>query len=243
MPATITASTAPITTAMTIMVAAVATTETLRRGGGRVTLIRHGNGRDGADRKGRVVVVRPSKAAQATFIEPFLPRTTQMSSEDRAGYSFLQILLHWVTVLMVAFQLMFGESMGEVGRAVRRGETPEPDELFLADAHYWIGLAILAVTLLRVMVRVIQGAPPAPAAAPRWSHVAAAVTHGLFYVALLSMPVTGLLAVYVSDAFGEIHEIGKPVLILLILAHVGAVAVHQLAWGDGVLRRMLSPGR
>ena len=116
----------PITTAMTIMAAAVATTDTLRRGGGRVTLIRHGNGRDGADRKGRVVVNRPSKASQATFIEPFLPRSTAMSTEDRAGYSLLQILLHWATVLMVAFQLVFGESMGEVGRAVRRKTSSRP---------------------------------------------------------------------------------------------------------------------
>ena len=33
-----------------------------------------------------------------------------------------------------------------------------------------------------------------------------------------------------------------PVLLLLIIAHVGAVAVHQLVWKTGLITRMMRPG-
>jgi cytochrome b561 len=238
----------PITTAMTIMAAAVAAaavamTDPLRAGDEPVTVTRRNAGPDEAGRRVRTALRRSARLSPTAFIQPFMPRATTMPSPSRAGYSLIQILLHWVTVLMVVFQLAFGESMGEVAEAIREGGAIEPAERLLADAHYWIGLAILAATLLRVIARVMQGSPgPAPAA-PAWTHTAASITHGLFYVLLLAMPVTGLLAVYVSEFFGELHEVGKPIFILLILLHVGAVAVHQLTWGDGVLRRMMTPGR
>ena len=160
-----------------------------------------------------------------------------------AGYSSLQILLHWLIAAMVLFLLVFGESMKDSMRATREGNSLGAGDELLADAHYWVGLAVLALAVLRVLLRLKQGrSAPAEGGSPLASRIAATM-HLLFYVLLIVVPATGLLAFYVSSDFGEIHEIGKPVFIVLILAHAVAALLHQFWMKDGTLRRMLVPGR
>ncbi len=43
-----------------------------------------------------------------------------------AGYTAAQILLHWVIMLLVAFQLIFGEEMGSAFRQVTRARRSTP---------------------------------------------------------------------------------------------------------------------
>jgi cytochrome b561 len=159
----------------------------------------------------------------------------------RLGYSGLQILLHWAIALLVLFQLIFGESMGEVGRTVARGETPDPTEQMLADGHYWVGIAILALVAFRLLIRVVQGAP-APIGSGVQLLVAKAI-HGIFYFLLIAAPVTGLLAVYVNEEIGEVHEIAKPLFIALIVLHALGALFHHFKLKDETLRRMFVPGR
>ncbi len=56
---------------------------------------------------------------------------------------------------------------------------------------------------------------------------------------LFAMPVLGLLTIYVSESFGDIHTLGKPVFIVLITVHVVAALFHQFVKRDGTLGRML----
>ncbi|MEI4486140.1 cytochrome b/b6 domain-containing protein [Frigidibacter sp. MR17.14] len=158
----------------------------------------------------------------------------------RTGYSALQILLHWLIAALVAFQLIFGESMGHVGRALARGETPDPTDAALASAHYWVGLSILGLVVIRLAVRLRQGTP-APAPAPAWQVKAAKGMHHLFYLLLVLVPLTGLAAVYVTPEAGDIHELAKPAFLILIALHAAAALWHQFALGDGTLMRMLKP--
>jgi cytochrome b561 len=72
---------------------------------------------------------------------------------------------------------------------------------------------------------------------------AAALSHGAFYVLLIAAPILGLLAYYVGEPFGDLHEICKPLLIILIGLHAAAALFHQLWLKDGTLRRMLVPTR
>ena len=160
-----------------------------------------------------------------------------------AGYSSLQILLHWLIAAMVLFLLVFGESMKEFMRAARQGNSLGAEDQFLADAHYWIGLAVLALAAFRVILRLKQGHPTSAEGGRSFSSRVAAAMHLLFYVLLLAVPATGLLAFYVSNDFGEIHEIGKPVFIVLILTHAAAALLHQFWMKDGTLTRMLVPAR
>ena len=144
---------------------------------------------------------------------------------------------------MVLFLLVFGESMKDSMRATREGNSLGAGDELLADAHYWVGLAVLALAVLRVLLRLKQGRPAPVERGSSFVFRIAAAMHLLFYVLLIVVPATGLLAFYVSSDFGEIHEIGKPVFIVLILAHAVAALLHQFWMKDGTLRRMLVPGR
>jgi cytochrome b561 len=110
------------------------------------------------------------------------------------------------------------------------------------SSHAWIGLLVLALVAVRIAVRLIQGAPPVEET-NRLQAMAAHVTHWLFYGLLFFMPITGILTYYLGLPVGELHELGEPVFIVLIAAHVGATAWHQFVKRDGIMRRMTVPAR
>ncbi|WP_029076781.1 cytochrome b [Kaistia adipata] len=165
-----------------------------------------------------------------------------MTRSHVLGYSPLQVGLHWGIAALVLFQLLFGESMGEVQRATARGIAVSGTEAGLATAHYWVGIAILALVLLRLVLRLTLKVPAPLETAGRWAARLASAAHVAFYVLLVAVPVTGLLAVYASPSFGGIHELGKPLFIILIGLHAAAALYHQFWLRDGTLRRMLVPG-
>ncbi|WP_119269542.1 cytochrome b [Taklimakanibacter deserti] len=162
-----------------------------------------------------------------------------MSVRSVSGYTGFQIGLHWLIAALVVLQLIFGESIAEQIEAAENGTTASAFDQFFGGVHYWAGIAILAFVAARVWLRVIAGAPPAPQAG--WMATAAKLSHAVFYVLLILMPITGFLAFYVGDPFGELHELGKPILIILIAVHVGASLYHQFWLKDGTLRRMFVP--
>lgn len=164
-----------------------------------------------------------------------------MISQSKTGYSSLQIGLHWIIAALVLFQLLFGESMKAMVDASEEGRTLSPADLTMGNLHYWIGLAILALVVVRLAVRLFRGAPAPSQAAPGWMLLAARTSHILFYALLFATPVLGLLAFYVGDPFGDIHSLNKPVFIVLIAVHTVAALYHQVWLKDGTLRRMLSP--
>ena len=163
-----------------------------------------------------------------------------MPTGARHGYSATQITLHWLIVVLVLFQLVFGESMSTAFRGALRGTPVEPTDATLANAHIWVGFAILALTLLRLFIRLRDGAPPPVGSSPA-RELVAKITHALFYVLLVLVPVSGIVAYYWVPAAGEVHELGKPAFIILIVLHVVAALWHQLYLRDGLLMRMLKP--
>lgn len=166
------------------------------------------------------------------------------TNRDPAGYSTLQIALHWIIAALVIFQVIFGEDIVPAFRAFMRGTEPTADDLAAADIHVWIGIAIFVLALIRLAVRITRGAPAAPAgesAAQKWIGIA---THVVLYGVILGMPISGGIAWYLGvETFGTIHEIGKPVIILFVALHtVGALYQHFVVKSD-VLMRMLRPER
>lgn len=169
---------------------------------------------------------------------------------DRAGiadapaaYSTSQVLLHWIIAALIIFQLVFGESIKDYGHTLRDGEVPSTLVWLMGNLHIWVGVAVLALTLARLALRLTRAAPPAPAlAAPLL--LAMRATYALFYALLLAAPVTGLVAWYGGvHISGEIHEILKPVFIVLITLHVLAALWHRFVLKDDVMSRMSFAGR
>ncbi|MDY0874092.1 cytochrome b [Dongia rigui] len=162
-----------------------------------------------------------------------------MAVGTKQGYSGLQITLHWLIALLVLFQLIFGESMTNVVDALEENQTPDPTDQTLASAHYWVGIAILVLAALRIVIRLVQGAPEPVGAGLQLK--AAKAIHAIFYLLLIAVPVTGLLAVYVSPEIGDIHEIGKPLFIAFIVLHALGALYHHFMVKDDTLRRMFAP--
>ena len=155
------------------------------------------------------------------------------------GYSAAQIALHWLVAALILFQLIFGEDMGGAWRAVRQGV--EPDMSFWVWAHIVAGIAVLVFALWRLALHFRRGAPEPPQASALMM-AAAKSGHWALYAVMLLAPMTGLAAWYGGVATAaEVHELFKPVIIVLVAGHVAAALYHQFIRKDGLLLRMKRP--
>ncbi len=88
------------------------------------------------------------------------------------GYRGIQIGLHWLIAVLVLVQLVFGESMTAYVDAVGEGRPLTSLEATLGSVHYWVGMAVLALVIVRLGVRLYYGAPPIDVTTPRWMKLA-----------------------------------------------------------------------
>src|SRR5262245_15536869 len=83
-------------------------------------------------------------------------------------------------------------------------------ELFsVYQLHKSIGLTVLALSLLRLVWRLMNPPPPLPAHMPAWERFVAVATHGAFYALIIGLPLSGWI--YVSAGW-SIHD-EQPLLI------------------------------
>ena len=139
-----------------------------------------------------------------------------------------------------------------------------PPFYFYLDIHKSLGLAILALTLVRIFVRARQAPPAYPAAWPISSRVLAKLTALGLLLMLIAMPVSGYLWTTghgydvapfdlirfprvawnhreLGDAAKSFHQFGQWVVYTLIAVHLAGVLFHLIIRRDGALGRMLPP--
>ena len=163
-----------------------------------------------------------------------------MSLSQPTSYSRAQIFLHWAIALLVFFQLIFGEAIGDYGHALRDGTTPDSTTFLMGNAHIWVGVAVLVLMLARITLRLIHGAP-ALIPGPKLQEMIAKAIHGLFYLLLIAAPLTGLAAWFLQiRPAGEVHELMKPVFIVLIVLHIVGALWHKFVLKDDTMQRMVS---
>ncbi|MDJ1006852.1 MAG: cytochrome b/b6 domain-containing protein [Paracoccaceae bacterium] len=157
-----------------------------------------------------------------------------------SGYSKTQIRLHWITVGLVLLQYVFHDGIAD---AFEAGLDTGTMTMSLPVAlHMGGGMFILGIVLYRLFLRSSHGAPPPPEAEPGWARLAARGAHWGFYAVLILLPVTGAVAwAQASQAAGDAHELLRALLLLLILAHIVAVLIHQFVWKTGLMDRMRRP--
>jgi cytochrome b561 len=175
-------------------------------------------------------------------------------AEPRTRYSTVAIVLHWVIAGLVLTQ---------IGLIVAHELVEGPMSRTYVLWHKSIGLGILGLTLMRLAWRLRTPAPALPVAAPAWQNRLAWVTHLLFYVLLIGLPLAGWAASSAAgrtlDWFGlfvwpnlpvpldrslagtfmDVHKAGVKLLYVLLALHVGAALKHHLIDRDDVLGRML----
>lgn len=163
-----------------------------------------------------------------------------MSPTAPQSYSILQKALHWSMALLILFNLLFAEAMEEAAEAYERGEVPSAEELFSANIHAYVGITVLCLGLIRLVLRLMRGAPEAPAEEPPVLRLASKIAHSSFYVLFFLLPLSGIGKYYFgNDTAGFVH--GGPLKLLmwvLIVVHIAAVLVHQFYWKTPVGQRM-----
>lgn len=157
-------------------------------------------------------------------------------------YNVPQRVLHWLTAALILYSLLLPGQIERVADLIGGGKTPTAEEWTSANIHIYIGFAVLGLTLLRIILRLVQGAPAAPASEPAPLRVAAAMAHGALYLLLLAMPAAGIAKFYFGVGIaGFIH--GGPMklaLWILVVLHVAGALAHKFYWKTDVMERMTS---
>lgn len=178
-------------------------------------------------------------------------------------YSLVAIILHWTIALAILSQIALGLYMTRLGNA-------EINFKFaLYQFHKSVGITILALTVARLIWRGLHRPPAPPAGQPVWAQRIAHLTHGLFYVLMIGLPLTGWVVVStspldiptvlfgvvplpdlpglnglsnaasLSTQFEKIHAIAAYLLLATVILHIAAALKHQIIDRDEVLWRML----
>lgn len=157
----------------------------------------------------------------------------------RRGYNAVQIALHWAVAGLVVFNYIYSEGMEDALDARLENVTPTGLELNPA-IHVWVGVAILALVLLRFVVRLTRGVP-APAGSGM-QQTLAEWAHRLMYALLIAVPALGMLTWFGQiDLFGEPHAVMANLLMLLAGGHAFVAIGHHVLLKDGLLGRMMRP--
>ena len=170
-------------------------------------------------------------------------------------YHGAAIALHW----LIAVLIVGGYYLGWIMTAIP-GFTPT--KLKYISWLKWIGVTVLMLAVARVLWRATHRAPALDSATPAWQKAAAHVVHGLLYLLMLAIPVSGYLyssaagiqVVYLGivplptfigpdqalkATLRTVHVLLNYTLLALVAMHVLAALKHQFVDRDGLLARMI----
>ena len=166
----------------------------------------------------------------------------------------LQRALHWLMAICIIAMLLIGVGMVS---------TIRPDYLTLVSIHKPLGIAILALVVIRLINRLIKRPPPLPASLPPIQRLAAQASHWALYALMFAMPLVGWgmlsAGAYPIVLYGplqlppilpqsaslyallrEAHTVLAYLLFATVLVHLAAALFHGLIRRDGVLESMAS---
>jgi cytochrome b561 len=164
----------------------------------------------------------------------------------------LQRTLHWVMAVCILAMLFIGVGMVS---------TVAPDYLTLVDIHKPLGILILILALIRLVVRLVYGAPPLPLDLPEPMKLAAYLSHYALYALMIAMPLIGWAMLSAADypvtlspglwlpqiapqsaslhtLLWNAHYYLAFCFFALILLHLSAGLFHALIRRDGVFDTM-----
>lgn len=125
-------------------------------------------------------------------------------------FSGLARLLHWSMAVLIVAMLFVG--VGMVATVSRLHNS-------LIALHRPLGIALLALVIVRIVVRLTRGTPAMPADMPEWQRVSAHASHVLLYALMIAMPLIG---------WAMLSAAGDPVVLVGAL-HLPAIAPHSVA--------------
>ena len=182
------------------------------------------------------------------------------NSEKR--YGAVAMTLHWLIAAAIVTMLVVGKYMVDL---------PDNDagKFALYQLHKASGLTVLALSVARIVWRLVNVVPPSPASMPAWQRWAAGGSHLALYFLMIAIPLTGWAVASASplgiptlwfglfdvphlpglqgladqkgteEFLAGVHEWLGNGMILFIVLHIFAAFKHHFWDRDTVLRRML----
>jgi Cytochrome B561 len=170
-------------------------------------------------------------------------------------YARSQIVLHWLTLLMVILTY---------AAMLLKDSVPEAWAPMVKNLHFNFGASVFALLLIRLAVRAFHATPPTTPPLEEWQEVGAKIFHWLLYVVFLMLPLLGMLTLaYGGKSWSllgwpvpqwvtpdpvmrklvkTVHETLANIGYFIIGAHALAALYHHYLRKDDTLRRMM-PGK
>jgi cytochrome b561 len=175
--------------------------------------------------------------------------TTDAATQRQSNYDGIAVALHWLIFLAVI------ALFASVQIAHR---LPTPERIALMDWHKLGGLIVLTLAILRIVWRTARGAPELVPTS-RGLDIAAKASHGLLYLLLIALPLSGLAMTLAagrgitllgipplmakSDELAKLfhgaHETIFVVCLAMVAIHAAAALWHHYIRHDATLGRMV----
>jgi cytochrome b561 len=168
-------------------------------------------------------------------------------------YSTVAIGLHWAIALLIVAAFVIGLTIDNFSKAWTSG---------MINAHALIGLAVLILSLSRLVWRLTHRPPALPDEIGPLSRFASKAIHSMLYGLMIIVPAIGvptllyrgrgidLGLLQIASPFArapevfrpltELHELASYTMIALAAGHALAALYHHFIRHDDILLRMLS---
>ncbi|NJL07264.1 MAG: cytochrome b [Methylacidiphilales bacterium] len=194
--------------------------------------------------------------------------TIDTAGRPASGYDGVAVALHWAIFLMIAGLFASGEIAGGIGDQIKQlqglGTDPDGVKALMAQRgqlmgmHKAGGVIVFALVVARLFWRATRGAP-APVQTSPMIDLAAKSAHGLLYVLLIVMPVSGfMMSMYagrgvemlgipplltpvpeLAKQFNAVHGFTMNLILLIVFLHAAAALWHHYVRRDETLGRMV----
>lgn len=168
-------------------------------------------------------------------------------------YTRPAVALHWLVALLIFAGFTLGLYMVDLPLS--------PHKLRLYSYHKWLGVTVWMLVVIRLAWRLAHTPPPLPAGIAAWQRRASAIVHGLLYVLMVAIPISGWVmssakgfqtvwfgVLPLPDLVGKDRALGETLtsvhkalnftLLGLVVIHVGAALQHHFIERLPFLQRM-----
>ena len=163
-------------------------------------------------------------------------------------YSRSIIIIHWFSSILLLISFCLGIYL----KALRPEEKP-----FLPHLHGFIGNLVLLLTFFRVYLFFKQARPAPVKTQAKWNDALIYYTHRAFYVVIVLVGLTGLLAAVLKNRelsfltkqqtattylmLVDAHAVSSYALLTMIVVHTVGVLKHIYLSGENILNRITYP--
>ena len=166
-------------------------------------------------------------------------------------YGSISKIFHWLSAAVLLTQIPLGFYLVDLDFGEKR--------LTIESIHVTLGLAILYLTILRLVYKIFNPTPALQNSIFPGQKIIAKLNHIFLYISVLIITISGALKkLYngeeldifffnleikdnfeLAEIFYEIHIIGNYTLLALITLHISAVIIHKLLFKENLLKRIL----